>query len=31
LAHQFVERARPQKISQWCDLFQALSDGVVKE
>jgi hypothetical protein len=31
LAHEFVERARSKKISEWRDLLQALSDGVVKE
>jgi hypothetical protein len=31
LAHEFVERARSQEIGEWRGLFQALSDGVVKE
>jgi hypothetical protein len=31
LAHEFVERARAQKISEWRGLLQALGDGVVKE
>jgi hypothetical protein len=31
LTDEFVQRARTQEISEWCDPFQALSDGVVKE
>jgi hypothetical protein len=31
LADEFIEGARTQEISEWRDLLQALSDGVVKE
>jgi hypothetical protein len=31
LTDEFVQRARAQQVSEWRDLFQALSDGVVKE
>jgi hypothetical protein len=31
LPDELVQRARPQEISEWRDLFQALGDGVVEE